>query len=110
MKTKIVQDGRKCKLVCNLPSRRLYKALPKIVQDGRNAKFFLRIACRRAVRARGLSVVLFPLQARMRRFENRFQGRSQASVLPACPGRIPPAAFRGERFRPDAEAVKRSPG
>ncbi len=40
MKTKIVQDGRKCKLVCNLPSRRLYKALPKIVQGGRNAKFF----------------------------------------------------------------------
>ncbi len=39
MKTKIVQDGRKCKLVCNLPSRRLYKALPKIVQAGRNAKF-----------------------------------------------------------------------
>ena len=40
MKTKIVQAGRKCKLVCNFPSRRLYKALPKIVQAGRNAKFF----------------------------------------------------------------------
>ena len=42
--------------------------------------------------------------------ETRFQGRSQAFVLPACPGRIPPAAFRGERSRPDAEAEKRRPG
>ena len=40
MKTKIVQGERKCKLVCNLPSRRLFKALPKIVQAGRNPKFF----------------------------------------------------------------------
>jgi len=60
MKTKIVQDGRKCKLVCNLPSRRLYKALPKIVQGGRNAKFFLRIACRRAVRTAGAVGAFWP--------------------------------------------------
>ncbi|WP_337651163.1 hypothetical protein [Alistipes shahii] len=84
MKTKIVQDGRKCKLVCNLPSRRLYKALPKIVQGGRNAKFFLRIACRRAVRTRGLSVVLVPLQAIMRRFKTAFRGDGRMLRFRSC--------------------------